>query len=52
MWDETKGSAAIINGEIAREGQKVGAAEVLRIEKDAVIFSIDGEDTRLELVSD
>jgi hypothetical protein len=52
VWDETKGSAAIINGEIAREGQMVGAAEVLRIEKDAVIFSIDGEDTRLELVSD
>jgi hypothetical protein len=52
VWDETKGSAAIINGEIVREGQKIGAAEILRIEKDAVIFSIDGEDTRLELIND
>ncbi|MBU0759341.1 MAG: general secretion pathway protein GspB [Candidatus Omnitrophica bacterium] len=52
VWDEAKGSIAIINGEIVREGQKVGAAEVLRIENNAVVFDIDGEEKRLELTSD
>ncbi|MBU3912105.1 MAG: general secretion pathway protein GspB [Candidatus Omnitrophica bacterium] len=52
VWDEAKGSIAIINGEIVREGQKIGAAEVLRIEKDAVVFDIDGEEKKLELTSD
>lgn len=52
VWDEAKGSIAIINGEIVREGQKIGAAEILRIEKDTVIFNIDGEETRLNLVNE
>ncbi|MFH1853857.1 MAG: general secretion pathway protein GspB [Candidatus Omnitrophota bacterium] len=52
VWDEARGSIAIINGEIVKEGQKIGAVEILRIEKDAVVFIIDGEEIRLELTND
>lgn len=49
VWDEDKGSIAIINGEIVGEGQKVGIAEVIKIEKDAVLFEIDNQEIRIEL---
>ena len=52
VWDEAQGSIAIINGEIVKEGQKIGAIEVLRVERDAVVFNIDGKATRLELAND
>jgi len=52
VWDEAKGSIAIINGEIVTEGQEIGVAKVLKIENDAVIFDIDGQEVRLELTSD
>ena len=52
VWDEAKGSIAIINGEIVYEGQKVGAAEVVTIEKDAVVFNIDNQEIRIELIND
>lgn len=52
VWDETKGSVAIVNGEIVKEGQEIGVVRVLKIEKSAVIFEFDGEDVKIELVND
>jgi len=52
VWDEAKGSIAIINGEIVKEGQDVGVVKVLRIEKDGVVFELDGQEVRLELTVD
>ena len=52
VWDKDNGSVAIINGEIVREGQSVGAIKVLAIEKDAVIFDVGGEEVKVDLVSE
>lgn len=52
VWDEAKGSIAIINGEIVEEGQDIGVVKVLRIEKDGVVFEIDNQEVRLELTVD
>ena len=52
VWDETTGSVAIINGEIVKEGQVIGAAEVVKIEKAAVVFNIDNQEIKIELVND
>ncbi|MBU1007250.1 MAG: general secretion pathway protein GspB [Candidatus Omnitrophica bacterium] len=52
VWDKNNGSVAIINGEIVREGQSVGAIKVLAIDKDAVIFDVDGEEVRIGLISE
>jgi len=52
VWDEAKGSIAIINGEIVREGQEIGSVKVLKIESDAVVFEVDTEEVRVELDSD
>ncbi|NQT75429.1 MAG: general secretion pathway protein GspB, partial [Candidatus Omnitrophica bacterium] len=52
VWDEAKGSIAIINGEIVREGQEIGSVKVLKIESDAVVFEVDREEARVELDSD
>ncbi|MFC1667735.1 hypothetical protein ACFL0P_07775 [Candidatus Omnitrophota bacterium] len=52
VWDDATGSAAIINGEIVREEQMVGALKVLRIEIDSVVFDVDGEYVRVELNND
>ena len=52
VWDKTKGSIAIINGEIIKQGQEIGSLKVLKIEKDAVIFDVNGEEVRIELTID
>ncbi|MDP8230993.1 MAG: hypothetical protein P9L93_07865 [Candidatus Gorgyraea atricola] len=52
VWDEANGSIAIINGEIAEEGQKIGIVKVLKIEKGAVVFEVEGDEVRVELVTD
>lgn len=52
VWDEDKGSIAVINGEIVREGQQIGAVKVLKIKKDAVTFDVNGEEVKIELVTD
>ena len=52
LWDEVKGSVAIINGEIVKEGQKIGSLKVLKIDKDAVIFELDGKKARVKLINE
>lgn len=52
VWDEAKGSIAIINGEIVREDQEIGIVKVLKIEKDAVVFDLGGQEVRVELTTD
>ena len=52
VWDQVKGSVAIINGEIVREGEEVGPLKVLKIEETAVIFDLNGEKVRIELIPD
>ena len=52
VWDDVKGSIAIINGEIAREGDSLGAIKILKINKDSVIFDISGESVKVELNRD
>ena len=48
VWDE-KGSIAIINGEIAKEGDSMGSIKVLKINKDNVIFDVGGESIKIDL---
>lgn len=52
VWDEVKGSVAIINGEIAEEGQEIGIVKILKIEKGAVVFEVEGDEVRIEIVND
>jgi len=49
VWDDVKGSIAIINGEIAKEGDSLGSVKILKIEKDNVIFGVNGESVKIEL---
>lgn len=49
VWDDTKGSIAIINGEIAKEGDSLGSVKVLKINKDNVVFDVGGESIKIEL---
>ncbi len=52
VWDNTKTSIAIVNGEIVEEGQEIGSVKVLKIERDAVVFEVEREEVRIELSSD
>ena len=52
VWDDLKGSIAIINGEIAKEGDSIGAMKILKINKDNVIFDASGENVKVELNRD
>jgi len=52
VWDDVKGSIAIINGEIAKEGDSLGAIKILKINKDSVIFDVSGESVKVELNRD
>jgi len=52
VWDDTKASVAIVNGEIVGEGQELGSVKVLKIEKDAVVFEFEREEIRIELLTD
>ena len=49
VWDDVKGSIAIINGEIAKEGDVMGSIKILKINKDSVIFDVGGENVKIEL---
>ncbi|MDO8603389.1 MAG: hypothetical protein Q7O04_06035 [Candidatus Omnitrophota bacterium] len=49
VWDDIKGSIAIINGEIAKEGDVMGSIKILKINKDSVIFDVNGESVKVEL---
>jgi hypothetical protein len=48
-WDEVKGSIAIVNGEIVKEGDSLGSMKILKIGKDSVIFDVNGESAKVEL---
>ena len=52
VWDDVKGSIAIINGEIAKEGDSLGSVKILKINKDNVIFDVNGESVKIELNKD
>ena len=52
VWDDAKGSVAIINGEIVEEGQEIGSVKVLEIKNDSVIFDVGGEEVKVELRSE
>ena len=49
VWDDVKGSIAIINGEIAKEGDVMGSIKVLKINKDNVVFDVGGESIKIDL---
>ena len=49
MWDDVKGSIAIINGEIEKEGDPVGSIKILKINKDSVIFDVGGKSVKIDL---
>jgi len=49
VWDDAKGSIAIINGEIAKEGDSLGAIKILKINRDSVIFDANGESVKVDL---
>jgi len=49
VWDDAKGSIAIINGEIAKEGDLVGSIKILKINRDSVVFDVDGEGVKVDL---
>lgn len=52
VWDEKRGSIAVINGEIVKEGQEIGSVRLLKIQKDGVIFEVEGEAIRVELTDE
>jgi type II secretory pathway component PulC len=49
LWDDAKGSIAIINGEITKEGDSMGSIKILKINKDSVIFDVGGESVKIDL---
>jgi hypothetical protein len=49
VWDDARGSIAIINGEIAKEGDLIGSIKILKINRDNVIFDIGGENVKMDL---
>jgi len=49
VWDDVKGSIAIINGEIEKEGDPVGSIKILKINKDSVIFDVGGKSVKIDL---
>lgn len=49
IYDEHGISYAIVNGEIVNVGDKVGEFQVLKIEKDKVIFIKEGQAKEVEL---
>ncbi|MCX5692118.1 MAG: general secretion pathway protein GspB [Candidatus Omnitrophica bacterium] len=52
VWDDVKGSIAIINGEIVKEGDYLGSVKILKINKDSVVFDVNGESLKIELNGD
>lgn len=49
MCDEQGISYALVNGEIVKIGDTIGGYQVLRIEKNKVIFIKEGNSTEVEL---
>ena len=49
LWDDVNGSIAIVNGEIAKEGDTMGSIKVLKINKNNVIFDVGGENIKIDL---
>lgn len=49
IYDEYGLSCAIVNGQVVSVSDKVGDYQVLRVEKDKVIFIKDGKTTEVEL---
>ncbi len=49
IYDNYSLSYAIVNGEIAKIGDKIGDYQVLKIEKNKVTFIKEGEITEIEL---
>ena len=45
VFDEKKGSIAVINGSILKEGEEFGSLKVLRIKPDGVLFLLNGNET-------
>jgi hypothetical protein len=50
VWDRIKGSIAIVNGEIVKEGEEIGSLKLLKIEEKAVVFDVDGNEVRVDLI--
>lgn len=49
VWEQGGSSIAIINGEIVKPGDEIGLVKVLRIDDNAVVLGIDGEEVRVGL---
>lgn len=49
IYDEHSLSFAIVNGEVVKVGDKIGDYQVLKIEKNKVLFIKEGEITEMEL---
>ena len=49
IYDDYSISFAIVNGEVVRVGDKIGDHQVLKIEKNKVLFIKEGEITEMEL---
>ena len=49
IYDDKGISCAIVNGEVVRVGDKAGGFQVLKIQKDKVVFIKDGQPTEIEL---
>ena len=52
IFDPAKGSLVLVNGEFYKEGDAIGAASVVSISKDRVIFRQDEEDKTVWLTED
>jgi hypothetical protein len=52
IFDKNGMSFALVSGEVARVGDFVGAHQVLRIDKDKVIFVKDGQTFQVELTKE
>jgi len=49
IYDDKGISCAIVNGEVVRVGDEAGGFQVLKIQKDKVVFIKDGQPTEIEL---
>lgn len=49
IFDKNGLSYAIVNGEVVKIGDKIGAYQILKIEKNKVVFIKEGEPTEIEL---
>lgn len=52
VWDPVDGSLAIINGEIAAEGDIVGGFKVKEIKKEEVVLVKEGEEFIITLIEE